>query len=354
MSQAFQNILIIAHSNIGDVLHNMAVLKPLKKAFPTASTTVLTSSVGKTILEGNPYITHILIFDRFGPQKNIKERLRLIWHLRKQKFDLVINLKSGSYLPYLLIPTTIWGICSQDLTLESKRTTHAIDLYLNVLRHRGISVSHDDLDLKISYTLEEEQKINTLLNTEGYDFQKPIIVIAPFSAWHAKELSPSVLGALIKKLSTEHQMQAVLVGGKADQSKIAALKSYEHYFLNLVGKTTLKELAALYTKARLAIGSDSGPFHLATNMGTPALGIFSATPHFRGRPYFTPTQVVFCDTNLGCNPCIPGPHFMACKVWTPPTPCMDAISFNQIYEKTKEILEVDRRRIGLPTSTLRT
>ena len=108
MSQVFQNILVIAHSNIGDVLHNMAVLKPIKKTFPNASVTVLTSSIGKTILEGNPYITQILTFDRFGQQKKLKERLNLIWQLRKQKFDLVVNLKSGSYLPYLLSAAKVY------------------------------------------------------------------------------------------------------------------------------------------------------------------------------------------------------------------------------------------------------
>src|SRR3989338_3943569 len=243
MSQAFQNILVIFHSNIGDVLHNIAVLKPLKQTFPHASVTVLTSSVGKTILEGNPYITQLLTFDRFGPQKNIKERLSLIWQLRKKKFDLVINLKSGSYLPYFLIPVTLWGIRSQDLTLESKRTTHAIDLYLNVLRHRGISVTPSNLDLKIATSSEDEQKINTLLKKEGTDFQKPLIVIAPFSAWHAKEPAPAVLGELVKKLSLDHQAQVVFIGGKADQIKMDALKSYQNYFLDLVGQTTLKELA---------------------------------------------------------------------------------------------------------------
>ena len=137
-------------------------------------------------------------------------------------------------------------------------------------------------------------------------------------------------------------MQVIFIGGKENQIKMDALKSYQNYFLDLVGQTTLKELAVLYTKARLAIGSDSGPFHLATNMGTPALGIFAATSHFRGRPYFTPTQVVSCDINLGCNPCIPGPHFMACKVWNRTTPCMEAIPFNQIYEKVKEILRTGK------------
>lgn len=339
MSQAFQNILVVAHSNIGDVLHNMAVLKPLKKTFPKASITVLTSSIGKTILEGNSFITHSLIFDRFGQQKNLKDRLKLIWKLRKKKFDLVVNLKSGSYLPYLLIPTTIWGIQSEDLSLECKRTMHAIDLYLNVLRHRGMSITSKDLDLKVTYSLEDEQKINTLLKNNGYDFKKPIVVIAPFSAWHAKELPPTVLGELTKILSTLHHMQVVLIGGQADQPKMDVLHPHKNYFIDLVGKTTLKELAALYTKARLAIGCDSGPFHLATNMGTPALGIFSATPHFRARPYFTPTQYVSCNINLGCNPCIPGSNFMSCKVWGQTTPCMEAIPFNQIYEKTKEILD---------------
>lgn len=341
MSQAFQNILVIAHSNIGDVLHNMAVLSPLKKTFPKASLTVLTSSLGKEMLEKNPYITQILTFDRFGQQKTLKERLALIWRLRKQKFDLIINLKSGSYLPYLLAPARLWGMPSTDLRLESKRTTHAIDLYLNVLRHRGISVTHTDLDLKILYSTQDEQKINTLLKNEGHDFQKPLVVFAPFSAWHAKEPAPSILGPLAKQLATKHQMQVVFIGGQADQEKMKALTTYKAYFIDLVGKTTLKELAALYSKARLAIGCDSGPFHLATNMGTPALGIFAPTPHFRARPYFTPTHHVSCEVNLGCNPCIPGPNFMACKVWNRTTPCMETISFDRIYEKTKEVLNLN-------------
>lgn len=332
----YKNILIIGHSNIGDLLHNTAILKPLAASFSGARVTLLTSPVGKILLEGNSYLSDILIFDKSEKHKNLKSRLFLAIQLRKKKFDLIINLKSGSFFPYFLGAKKIWGIRSQDKTLFAKRNTHAIDIYLNVLKKNQINVQ--DIDMKITYSKQDQKNIETLLQQKGYDFKKPLIVFAPFSAWHAKEWEPSRLGMLAKKLSIEHQKQVVFVGGAHDKIKMETIFSFKDYFIDLVGKTSLKELAALYGKAELAIGADSGPFHLATNMQVAAIGIFGATAHLRGKPYFTPQHTVFCEKDLGCNPCIPGPNFMVCNVYNRTTPCMQAIPFEHVYERVKEAL----------------
>ncbi|HBQ21312.1 MAG: hypothetical protein A2Z91_06055 [Deltaproteobacteria bacterium GWA2_38_16] len=340
MTHPFQNILILGHKNIGDVLQDMAILKPLKDAFPHSALSMLTSPIGKTILEGNRYLSDILILDRSQKHKSVLGLLKLSQELRKKKFDLIINLKMGSYYPLFLGAKKIWSIRFKDKTMKSAKTLHAIDRYLNILKHHGISIDSQKIEMSVTYSHEDEKKIKTLLSNKGYDFQKYLVIVSPFSPWHAKEIPLSMVGKLSQELSQKHEIQVVLVGGEKDITKVNALSSFKDYFIDLTGKTTFKELAALYDQAQLVIGSDSGPFHLATNMKTPALGIFAPSNYLRSRPYFEPHHTVHCTVNLGCNPCIPGYHFMKCKVWNRTTPCMETITFEDIYSKTLEILKL--------------
>lgn len=185
--------------------------------------------------------------------------------------------------------------------------------------------------MRVTYSDDNRKSVEKYANP-------PIIIMAPFSAWHAKEWNLLNYAQLAKKLTLEHGKRVIFVGGPRDIEKMTAIKSYQPHFNDLVGKLSLKELAALYDKAELVIGADSGPFHLASNMRRKALGIFAPTTYFRGRPYFEPKNIVFCDTHLGCNPCIPGRKFMACKVWDRTTPCMEQITFDRVYRKTLDIL----------------
>lgn len=337
----YKKILIIGHSNMGDVLHNMAILKPLFISFPKASIQMLTSPTGKMLLDGNPYLSHIFIFDKFEKHRPFKKKLELIFKLRKEHFDLVINLKKGSYFAYFLGAKKIWHIPKGDNTLEAKRTIHSIERYLHIMQKHNLCT--EDIDMKVSYSKQDQNYIEILLKEKGHDFKKPLVIFAPFSAWHAKEWEPQKLGSLAKKLSIEHHKSIVFVGGEKDQMKMNSFHSFKEYFIDLIGKTSVKELAALYDKAEFAIGVDSGPFHLASNMKVPALGLFGPTSHFLGQPYFTPQYTILCEENLGCNPCIPGPHFLACKVYDQTTPCMKAISFETVYKKVQQVLiDVDQ------------
>lgn len=339
MNRAISKILILGHRNIGDVLHNMALFKPLKLAFPEVKISILTSPIGKDLLNGNPYLSEIIENKKERGFRDYKRRLALIRILRQKKFDLIINLKSGSYFPFFLGGQTIWGVRSNDKTLESKRTIHAIDLYLNVIRNHGIEVQKQDLDMKIALTDMEREKTREILLQQGYDPKKRIIVIAPFSNWHAKEWPLNRFGELSKNLIQKHAVQIAFVGGTQDIQKMKQLETYYSYYVDLVGKLSLRELAALYEVTTLVIGVDSGPFHLAINMGTHAFALFGATSHFRARPYFEPNHVITCPINLGCNPCIPGPNYMICGVYDRATPCMEAISYENVYQRVTDIIK---------------
>ena len=313
----------------------MAVLKPLKTAHPQARLSFLTSPVGQELLKNNPYLSEIFAFQKKAGLS--LDRIAWIRKLRQKKFDLIINLKSGSFFPYFLGFQKKWNILPKDKKLRSKRTTHAIDIYLNVIRQQGVAALKKDLDMRVYPADQERQTLKDLLAREGHDFKKQILVFAPFSNWHAKEWGIERFLKLSDQLKRQFNTQNIFVGGREDCQKIGHTP-FPSPFINFVGKLTLRQLAALYEQTRLAIGGDSGPFHLAVNQGTPALALFGATSHQRARPYFSPDHYMSCEKNLGCNPCIPGPHYMACRVYDRTTPCMEALSFESVYKKAQHLL----------------
>ena len=333
--KSYSNILIITHKNIGDILHNMAVLKPLKKAFPNAILSLLTSSIGKNILTHNAYISHILLHTQGSSWKKIWERFQLIRLLRKKKYDLIINLKMGSYFAYFLGAKSVWSVPKKFKTRNRKRNTHLIDTCLHVLKFQGLEIQRGDLDLRIQTTTDEKREIETLLLQSGIQEADKIVVISPFANWHAKEWPLQRFQHLATDLSHFSNIKTIFIGGKEDQKKIIHEKNL---FLNWIGKLSLRQVAALYEKTTLAIGIDSGPFHMAANMNIPVIGIFGATTTNRAFPYFSRDHVVECTVYLGCNPCSPAGDFMACRVYDKPTPCMEAIPYETVYNKVVSIL----------------
>lgn len=335
MKYSYSNILIIGHKNIGDIFHNIAILKPLRLAFPDARISFLTSAIGKVLLDQNRYLSEIFILtERF------KDRFKLIFHLRQKKIDLVINLKKGSWLGRFL-GAPVWSIPSfhRSIPRSVKRGTHIIDIYLDILRERGISVKSDGIDMKIVTPVSEKRRVEEILRQHGYSSFKKLVVIAPFSNWHAKEWSLKNFAVLSQRLAAEGRFQTIFVGGENDRDKMKKVEGYRKSYIDLVGKISLRELAALYEKAILAIGGDSGPFHLATSMGVPALGIFAPTPHQRYGPYFTRDLTVSCEQDLGCNPCVPAGKMLACGVYHRTTPCMELISVERVYRRVTDFLK---------------
>ena len=71
----------------------------------------------------------------------------------------------------------------------------------------------------------------------------------------------------------------------AGAQSLESPKCIPRNFINLTGKTTLQELIRLLSDARLVVGNDSGPLHLAAALGVPTLALFGPTDPARYRPY---------------------------------------------------------------------
>ena len=339
----FNNILVIGHRNIGDILFNLSVLKPLKTAFPRSNIIFLTSQNGAEFLKENPYISEIYIYKKDFKSRfqRIQHVLGLILKLRSYKFDVILNLKSGSLLHLFLRRNLTWRISSRNQQTETKRNKHAIDSYLDILEENGIKFSRKDIDLRIHTGPTEKNAVDTILKVHGYDSHKKTVVFVPFANWSGKEWSLQNYGELAKKVARECGIQVVFVGGPDDRPKMENIKTYQNYFIDLVGALTLRQLAALYEKAFAVVGGDTGPFHLASSVGAIPLCLFGATSHKRARPYFYPENVVIGDKDIGCNPCYPGKNPHNCKIYHETTPCMKDITLDKVFQKFLQVTQDD-------------
>jgi ADP-heptose:LPS heptosyltransferase len=87
-------------------------------------------------------------------------------------------------------------------------------------------------------------------------------------------------------LNARHSLPSVVVwAGEQEKSWAEEVVAGAGGCARLAPATTLKELAALARRARLFIGSDTGPLHLAAAVGTPCIGLYGPMPAERNGPY---------------------------------------------------------------------
>lgn len=123
----------------------------------------------------------------------------------------------------------------------------------------------------------------TLLAEKGWDGQSPLIVMAPGAAYGtAKRWIPAYVAQLIAQLGTSRRATCVLVGSRGDRPTArmiaTGLDPQTHArVLDLIGDTTLEQLAGILRLAQACVSNDSGAMHVAAAVGTPLVALFGPT-----------------------------------------------------------------------------
>lgn len=149
--------------------------------------------------------------------------------------------------------------------------------------------------------------------------------------WETKLWRPERFAQLVDRLVAERQAEVVFTGGDADRDAINdILRMINAKAINLAGRTTLKELAALYSRADLLISTDTGPMHLAVAMETPVVALFGPTAPWRTGPYGKHHQVLFSKDP--CAPCFK----RTCET----NLCMTQITVEQVWKAVATVLKI--------------
>jgi len=279
-------ILIFNVNWLGDVLFSTPFIRAIRKKYPDSFIACAIPPRCREILELNPYIDEIIIYDEIGAHSSMWGRLRFISELKKRRFEIAFLLHR-SFTRSLLI--YLAGIKNRIGYHEKKRPilltkiitapdsmVHKIDYFLNVAKEIGISDYTREYDFFIGD--EHEKKVKSLLSLKGIKEGDRFVVINPGGNWDPKRWPKENFAKLADRLIADYNIKVVISGAKKDKKlaeEIEALMQKD--VINLCGETDLKQLGALLKRANLVVSSDTGPMHIAVSVNAPTIALFGPT-----------------------------------------------------------------------------
>lgn len=336
-----KKILIIHTAFIGDIILSTPLIKKIKAKYidEGSSITYVTTPAGASVLKNNPDLDEIIAYDKRGTHKGFKGLYLLGKRLNYKGFDEVI-------IPHRYLRSSILGRltgapirigydnASGGFLLTKKipydRSKHEVEKLLSFIEldnftNKKLSLYPSEIDKK---KIDEIWKKN---NLDG----KKIILVAPGSKWFTKKWPIEYFNELLKKLAKKSEYRIILIGGQEE----SMLNMYtDKNIINLMGKTSLLDVAELCNRSNIIVTNDSSPIHIASAFEKlHIVAIFGATTKELGFFPWSKNSEVLENNNLDCRPCglhggdkCPKGHFK----------CMLDIKPEIVYEKIQNYLNL--------------
>ncbi len=142
------------------------------------------------------------------------------------------------------------------------------------------------------------------LTAHGADLARPVIAIHPGAGAAVKQWPPAAWAEVANRLAVERGTQILLTGGAGERGLVEAVASdLSQPALDAAGQTTLGQLAALYQRCALVLGSDSGPLHLAVAVVAPTVHLYGPVDAAKFGPWGDPARHAVLTTPWPCAPC---------------------------------------------------
>ncbi len=301
-----QKFLIIQTAFIGDVVLATCLIEKLHFHFPGAQIDFLLRKGNENLLDGHPFLHEILIWDKQKhKRRNLWKMLRMI---RKKKYDKVINVQrftaTGFLTAFSGAKETI-GFDKNPLSfLFTKRIKHIVSNGKNVKHeiernNELVKYFTDEKVLKprLYPSADDEAKVAPYKKTE-------FITISPASVWFTKQYPREKWIELINSVQSIYAIY--LLGSPADFDIADEIRkgTTNTSVINLCGKLSILQSAALMKDAVMNYVNDSAPMHVASAINAPATAIYCSTlPSFGYGPLSDKNFIVEIQEELYCRPC---------------------------------------------------
>lgn len=285
-------ILICRLSAVGDVVHGLPVLCALRQHYPTAFLAWVVEQGAADLLRGHSALNELVVVPR-GWLKSPSEVWRLRRRLRELRFHLTLDLqgltKSALAARLSGAPRRIgFGDekgreLSRWLNNELVQSTagHIIDCNLELLKKLGISKPAVNFDLpETQADRAAAEGVVTRCGLAG-----PFGLINPGAGWPSKIWPADRYAEVARHLGARRLSSIVLWSGQQERQWAEQIAVHSAGYARLAPATGLRDVAALARRARLFLGSDTGPLHIAAAVGTPCVGLYGPMPAERNGPY---------------------------------------------------------------------
>jgi len=344
-------ILIRTPNHLGDCVMAIPMINETREAYPASSVTVLVPDYLAELYEGNPAIDEILsIPSRYvhGLIAVMKIKVLIAPHEFDVGYVLPPSFGAASSFKLAGVKERIGYIADGRRLLLTKplplpaplNSEHRSMVYFNLLR-RGAGVDLEYVKPKLLLNKEDNDKAVRILDGFGFPDNEPYAVIAFRAVAESRHWGLDNYTELARAIAKDLKLRVILIGGPVDRKegdKIAEAIETEDYIdevINLAGKTSLRETAALLSRARIFIGNDSGPAHLAAAVGVPVVVLSGADDPKETSPISNQKKLLYLDY-LECISCVKnkcplrGEEFMQ---------CLKGISLETVLAAVKELLQ---------------
>jgi ADP-heptose:LPS heptosyltransferase len=296
LSQA-RRILVVQPDLIGDVLMTTPFLRELRQNAPEANITLITDKIVSNLVELCPHVDRFVAVDSNGWKLRFRWKFarnafvlcvsNLLW----QKYDLVVFPHWGTDQYYASLICYLSGaktrVAYSEQVCEEKRESnknydklfthlfqgfpttsisHESENYLSLISFMGGSIKNASPEMFIDNL--DRQAAAVLL---GKKESKRLRVAVCLGASHARKRWPvEFYQQVMDQIAKKHAVQFVVVGSK---SEIVLARQLKGDFIDCVGKTTLRECAAVMEKCDVYLGNDTAPMHMAAAMGLAVVAI---------------------------------------------------------------------------------
>jgi len=346
-------ILLVRLGALGDVVRTLPAASALRAAYPGAHVAWLVEPASRSAVEGQPWVDEVLVFPR-GELVDALRRLRLgrfaaalaecVGALRQRRFDLVVDfhsiVKSALLARVSGAPVRVgyaapfaregaWWLATARARLATRRLSR-FARNLALVEFLGVPVAPRPAPLRVDG--DARRRLGEALGPGPAP-----VVLHPGTSAHTPHKRWSVEGwaDVARGLARDGQLVLVSHGPGAEERALAeAIVAAAAGAARLAPATaSLGELAALLEHARLFLGSDSGPLHVASLVGTPVVQLLGPTDPVENAPHpDTPARSV--RVPVACSPCRRG-----CAA----APCMARIAPGAVLAAARALLAAPGR-----------
>jgi lipopolysaccharide heptosyltransferase II len=357
--QRVRRILIIRMDLIGDVVLSLPAVRALRQAYPQAEIDFLAQPSSAAILAGQPEVTHVLTLDASvwrRPSALFRRAEReaaraMIQRLREPRYDLCVSV-SGD-----------WASILARLSGARRRVGYAGEAYHGMLsdpvpggryalrrheveyvRELARAAGGRDADAylpELRVLPSAAATVESLLAEYGLDTTRGPLVALHAGARNglAKRWPTAAWAALAVRLVARLDAHVLLVGAQGDGEIAGEIaRRARAGVVNLTGRTSLPELAALLARCNLLVSGDSGPLHIACAVGTPVIGLYGPTDPGISGPLGR--QALVLRQPLWCSPCYDASAVADCRFGNPV--CMKTLPPEAVLAAARGLLAKGR------------
>jgi len=373
-----RRVLLLKMWGMGSIVLASPLIERLREQHPDVRIDFLTLRENESVLGFYPGVDRVVTIDLGrGVLGFLADTLRTIVHLRRERYDLLLDLefftRFSALFSLLVRPAWSHGYSAKgkwrgrlhDVEVPFNAYAHVTRNFLTLLSGDPMTpVDVEDLSRgevlpRIDPAEDAWQRCSARLAEDpAWREGEPIVVVNPNAGDMALERRWPVerVAELLQHLTARRPVNVVLIGSRGERvhvDEVVRASGAGARLVNFAGRSDLDELVALLAHAAAVVTNDSGPMHLACAAGASVVALFGPeTPALYGPLRSTATQRHAVHyLRLGCSPCMFVHDNKVLSCWFSQARCMAGISAGDVLASVEDLL--DGRVSGDPPRELR-